>query len=661
MLGKYLFIAKQALIFSFLFAMTQVSTAQSVTEDCYVYGNESKSSGTGCLYHLDCYGDSDSCRECFLPITQYGKLRVPVVFTAIAQPDGTGAVADSDIAANLAFVNEVFEPAKLEFFQAQPVRKGGQFNNSNLYNFNDDGSCNGINDNIALNSLDISGVINIYVVSTFTICGTSYSGVGFYPGSSYARVVMKKDKIESYHSTLAHEIGHTFGLFHTHEGYGTSYADTPTSNACHQLGDKICDTPADPKLNLNSAGIKCSGQSVCDCNRSPSSADLACPPQTPCGYNGNPAYAPITDNLMIANPWIGCPVESLTPCQRAKVYNTLFECRSDLCSTSAAPVVLQPSPVDFGSTLPILYATTPNSAYHIGNAVNWYATATATTPLAEQTPTYTPQYGNGVGKISAPGTYEFWVADQSPYNPDCASPRTKITLIVNPSTTTSVAVKLKVLLQGCYQNASETMSTYLRNNNLLPNQHPFNTAPWWYNGSSSYNNINDMPATAVDWVLIEARSATNNQIVIERQAAILLNNGSIISPYNANQAVTFSQLASNVSYYFVVRTRNHLPIMTQQPLLVPNSTALSLWTATNVMGGATQLMLFNNGKYGLVAGDFNADGAITVADFNNYIDESAQMGDYLNSDCSLDGAVTVSDYNGYLPNSSRIGVEQVRY
>lgn len=43
--------------------------------------------------------------------------------------------------------------------------------------------------------------------------------------------------------TLAHEIGHYFGLLHTFEGAG---AELVNGSNCATAGDQICDTPADP-------------------------------------------------------------------------------------------------------------------------------------------------------------------------------------------------------------------------------------------------------------------------------------------------------------------------------------------------------------------------------------------------------------------------------
>ena len=47
-------------------------------------------------------------------------------------------------------------------------------------------------------------------------------------------------------TTLSHELGHYFDLYHTHEtSFGT---ECPSGSNCQSAGDMVCDTPADPNL-----------------------------------------------------------------------------------------------------------------------------------------------------------------------------------------------------------------------------------------------------------------------------------------------------------------------------------------------------------------------------------------------------------------------------
>ena len=56
-------------------------------------------------------------------------------------------------------------------------------------------------------------------------------------------------------STLAHELGHSFSLLHTHS---TSNGDEHANGSnCSIAGDLLCDTPADPKLSNDLVNTSC--------------------------------------------------------------------------------------------------------------------------------------------------------------------------------------------------------------------------------------------------------------------------------------------------------------------------------------------------------------------------------------------------------------------
>lgn len=56
-------------------------------------------------------------------------------------------------------------------------------------------------------------------------------------------ICIVKECVTSSSMTLAHEMGHYFGLLHTWEGSGVELVD---GSNCTLVGDNICDTPADP-------------------------------------------------------------------------------------------------------------------------------------------------------------------------------------------------------------------------------------------------------------------------------------------------------------------------------------------------------------------------------------------------------------------------------
>ncbi len=222
-----------------------------------------------------------------------------------------------------------------------------------------------------------------------------------------------------------------------------------------------------------------------------------------------------------------------------------------------------------------------------------------------------------------------------------------------------IVVRVKALLQGCYNPSTGLMSTALQNNNTLPLSQPFNNPPWGYAGTET---LNALPSNMTDWVLLELRDANNNGQIVARRAAILLNNGNIIDVNGNNNGVVFSAITPN-SYYILLRTRHHLAVLSSNALALPNDATLCDFSNENmVSGGASQLHTSSTPNICLLlSGDVDGNGTITVGDFNRLQSNMSSMGVYNSSDCNLDRNVTVADYNLYMPNLSIIGVPQVRY
>ena len=92
-------------------------------------------------------------------------------------------------------------------------------------------------------------VINFYVFNSLTHQnGTTLCGYAKFPGSSSDLIGMDKDCLLD-GSTFVHELGHFWGLYHTH-GTTSLYLTHELANGsnCAVAGDDVCDTPADPNL-----------------------------------------------------------------------------------------------------------------------------------------------------------------------------------------------------------------------------------------------------------------------------------------------------------------------------------------------------------------------------------------------------------------------------
>ena len=138
----------------------------------------------------------------------------------------------------IAAVNEIFGQAKLFFIPCGPIRiiKGEV-----AYNFTTGDQLNEAN--------HVPNTINVYFAERVqSNNGGSICGYSAFPWAkrSINRYIMVARPCLDNGITLAHEFGHFYGLYHTHETYfGEEYVD---GSNCVSAGDMICDTSADPNL-----------------------------------------------------------------------------------------------------------------------------------------------------------------------------------------------------------------------------------------------------------------------------------------------------------------------------------------------------------------------------------------------------------------------------
>lgn len=220
-------------------------------------------------------------------------------------------------------------------------------------------------------------------------------------------------------------------------------------------------------------------------------------------------------------------------------------------------------------------------------------------------------------------------------------------------------VQINMLLEGAYNSSTNLMSTILKDNDLLPLSQPYNRVPWNYQGGESVSNFTAIPENVSDWVLVELRDGTDNEQVVGQRAAFLKNDGTLID-LDGSVGVDFEDLDEG-DYFIVIRHRNHLAVISENVVTLPNAIPFDVTEPVNIFGGTGQLTEIEAGLYALYAGDFDSNGTITVSDFNLYATQTAQINVYLDGDCNLDKAVTVADFNIYQPNASVIGVDLVRY
>lgn len=236
--------------------------------------------------------------------------------------------------------------------------------------------------------------------------------------------------------------------------------------------------------------------------------------------------------------------------------------------------------------------------------------------------------------------------------------KSNYTLAITVNDNTPVTVKATAFLEGAYSGGS--MTTNLSTNQQLPLVQPFSTAPWNYFGTETVQSYASLPANTVDWVLVEVRDAADKTFIIERKAAFLLSNGSVVDVNGITNGVNFNALIEGSNYYVSIKHRNHLGAITANLVQLPNAAPINFTNATTAQSATTQLANVAPGVYALRAGDMNADGIISYSDLNVYLSQLLGLNPYRNADCNLNGTVTLSDFNLMRPNIGTIGLSTLR-
>lgn len=213
----------------------------------------------------------------------------------------------------------------------------------------------------------------------------------------------------------------------------------------------------------------------------------------------------------------------------------------------------------------------------------------------------------------------------------------------------SINVQGKIFLQGPF--SSNSMSTNLVQNGFLPTSQPYNSAPWNYSGNEVLGS--GASSAFVDWVLVELRSSSNPAQVVGRRAAILRNDGRLVDT-DGTLGVRFNNM-NDGTYYVAVFHRNHLAIMSANPVQLSNNSQLYDFTnAMNKAYGTNPMASLPGGVFGMLSGDGNSDDGVTITDRNDVWQlQNGTMG-YLKGDFNLDGGVNIIDANGFWsPNNGR--------
>jgi PKD repeat protein len=174
-----------------------------------------------------------------------GLIRIPIKIHIINKSDGTGGISLNSIVNGINQTNVWYADANMEFFILDDV---------NFINDDDFFDLKRSQEGAIAVPNDVPKVINMYFSNSLTASGINLCGYSSFPGGT-DRVFMANG-CTSNGNTLAHELGHYFGLYHPHEvAFGAELVD---GSNCTKAGDKLCSTPADPNLSDKVNSSNCS-------------------------------------------------------------------------------------------------------------------------------------------------------------------------------------------------------------------------------------------------------------------------------------------------------------------------------------------------------------------------------------------------------------------
>ena len=196
-----------------------------------------------------------------------------------------------------------------------------------------------------------------------------------------------------------------------------------------------------------------------------------------------------------------------------------------------------------------------------------------------------------------------------------------------------IKINSKIFLEGPYDAGTDVMLITI--NGSIPLTSPYSEDP---------RTVSAVPATAVDWVLVEVR-ATTGGAALGYRSCFLKSDGRLIADDGSND-IGLPWIPGD--YFLVIRHRNHLAIMNSAPEIAGtwggSPTTFDFSTAQTQAYGTNPMIQVDSSPvaYGMYAGETNASDYITNADKDQIIVDLNKSGYYV-SDTNLSDYVTNAD------------------
>lgn len=160
---------------------------------------------------------------------------IPIKAHLLRRSNGTGGLPVEILNEAIANMNTKYANINMSFSLCGGIH---YIDSDELYTLDIDKE----DDDIVKNN--VNDALNIYFVGSLTKGTSILNGTSAFPSTNPAenRIIMWNDATSN-NITLAHEMGHYWNLYHTHEEFfGKEFVD---GSNCSNAGDLVCDTPAD--------------------------------------------------------------------------------------------------------------------------------------------------------------------------------------------------------------------------------------------------------------------------------------------------------------------------------------------------------------------------------------------------------------------------------
>ena len=208
-----------------------------------------------------------------------------------------------------------------------------------------------------------------------------------------------------------------------------------------------------------------------------------------------------------------------------------------------------------------------------------------------------------------------------------------------------VKVNVNVFLEGAYEG-SGVMRTTLNDESLIPL-------------TSEYADARVLTATpdqVCDWVSVELRSTSDGAAVSQR-SFLLRENGAVVESDGALADLSLPD-AAHGDYYVVLSHRNHLAVMSANPITLSSATpgTIDFTGDLNAFYG-NDAKLLETGVYGMYTGDANGNGQVQNDDKNDFWKILVGSSSYLSADFNLNGQVQNDDKNDFWKQNVGLGTQ----